>query len=159
MSAARRLLDSYEKEAFAAGKESDEKKQEKYAGDAEPLVNLTKPGAKQTFKFMASQQKKLEHSGWKLSFTKDKRQPRHYLLELKRKDAATPKFNAIVREVGKKTKCERKLVSDELIGENAQLIEFDMMCEYVEVELQLVHEKTDEIELDCTNACDKHCPE
>ena len=34
---------------------------------------------------MATQEMKLESAGWKLSFIEDKRQPRHFLLELKRK--------------------------------------------------------------------------
>ena len=39
----------------------------------------------------------------------------------------------------------------------AQGIAFDMFFENVEIELEIVHEKPDEI--DCTNACVKHCPE
>ena len=71
--------------------------------------------------------------------------------------SCAPKFNAIVREVGKKTRCEQLFMSENVMDTKAQEIAFDLFFENVEIELEIVHEKQDET--DCTNACAKHCPE
>merc|ERR1712210_145212 len=154
ISAARRLLNTYEREASPQVPDENENKGDLKVVKASVLLkNLIIPGVKQTFQFTVGQEKKLECSGWTLYFTEDKCKPRHYFLELRKKGKSTPKFNAILREVGKKTKYERPLKSDDSMDTKAQFIEFNMFYETVEIELEIIHEKEDLVDIDCSNAC------